>query len=112
LAPGFTINTINTATNYQSGAEFHFEWAINQHFPFGLAAGVGGYVYQQITNDGGSGDRIGTFKGRVVAVGPMLSYNIAIGGQQLSLSARWFHEFDVENRVRGNSIFASLSFPL
>jgi hypothetical protein len=50
---------INTATNYQSGAELHFEGALNEHFPFGLAAGVGGYYYQQLTPDGGSGDMVG-----------------------------------------------------
>jgi hypothetical protein len=40
-----TFNLINTATNYRSGDELHFEWALNQHFPNGLAAGVGGYYY-------------------------------------------------------------------
>ena len=41
-ALGITVNMINTATNYQSGAELHFEGALNEHFPFGLPAGVGG----------------------------------------------------------------------
>jgi hypothetical protein len=50
-ALGFTVNAINTATNYQSGAELHFEGALNQHFPFGLAVGAGGYYYQQVTAD-------------------------------------------------------------
>jgi hypothetical protein len=31
-ALGLTLNAPNTATNYQSGAELHFEWAVNQHF--------------------------------------------------------------------------------
>ncbi len=66
-ALGVTVNAINTATNYQSGAELHFEWALNQHFPNGLAAGVGGYFYQQVTDDGGSGNRVGPFRGRVVS---------------------------------------------
>ncbi|MGA7657953.1 MAG: hypothetical protein WCA96_14415 [Methylocella sp.] len=39
-ALGVTINMINTATNYQSAAEFPFEGALNEHFPFGLAAGA------------------------------------------------------------------------
>jgi hypothetical protein len=42
---------INTATNYRSGAELHFEGALNEHFPFGLTAGVGGY--KQLTPDCG-----------------------------------------------------------
>jgi hypothetical protein len=109
-AVGVTVNAINTATNYQSGAELHVEGALNEHFPFGVALGVGGYYYQQITADGGSGDRVGAFRGRVAAIGPLLSYTFEAGAQELTLSGKWFHEFDVAHRVQGNSVFASLSF--
>jgi hypothetical protein len=111
-ALGLTLNALNTATNYQSGAELHFEWAVNQHFPLGLAAGVGGYFYQQVTNDHGSGDQFGAFRGRVAAVGPLLGYALKAGAQEVDFSARWFHEFGVQNRVRGDFIYASFSFPL
>jgi hypothetical protein len=109
---GILFNALNTATNYQSGAELHFEWALNQHFPFGLAAGVGGFFYQQITSDYGSGDRIGPYRGRVAAVGPLLSYTVKAGGQEVIFSGRWFHDLAVENRPRGDAIFASLAFRL
>jgi len=111
-ALGLTLNALNTATNYQSGAELHFEWALNQHFPFGLAAGVGGYFEQQVTNDHGSGDQFGAFRGRVAAVGPLLGYALKAGAQEVDFSARWFHEFAVQNRVAGDLIYASFSFPL
>ena len=111
-ALGLTLNALNTATNYQSGAELHFEWALNQHFPFGLAAGVGGFFYQQVTNDHGSGDPFGSFRGRVAAVGPLLSYALKAGAQEVDFSARWFHEFAAQNRVPGDFIYASFSFPL
>ncbi len=111
-ALGMTFNLINTATDYQSGDELHFEWALNQHFANGLAAGAGGYFYQQVTDDGGSGDRIGPFRGRVAAVGPLLAYTFKSGTQEVTVSGRWFHEFDVQRRVQGDSIFASLGFPL
>ena len=111
-ALGLTLNAPNTATNYQSGAELHFEWAVNEHFPFGLAAGVGGYFYQQVTDDHGSGDKLGAFRGRVAAVGPLLSYALKVGAQEVDFSARWFHEFAVQNRVRGDLIYAGLSFRL
>ena len=111
-ALGLTLNAPNTATNYQSGAELHFEWAVNQHFPLGLAAGVGGYFEQQVTNDQGSGDQLGAFRGRVAAVGPLLSYALKVGAQEVDFSARWFHDFAVQNRVRGDLIYASFSFPL
>lgn len=111
-ALGLTVNAVNTATNYQSGAELHFEWAVNQHLPSGLAAGVGGYFYQQVTNDYGVGDAYGSFRGRVAAIGPLVSYTFTAEKQQVTLSGRWFHEFAVQNRVRGDSVFASLNFPL
>jgi hypothetical protein len=111
-ALGLTLNAPNTATNYQSGAELHFEWAVNQHFPFGLGAGVGGYFDQQVTDDHGSGDQFGAFRGRVAAVGPLLSYALKAGAQEVDFSARWFHEFAVQNRVRGDLIYATFSFRL
>jgi hypothetical protein len=92
--------------------ELHFEWALNQHFPFGLAVGIGGYFYQQVTNDYGSGDTVGPFKGRVAAVGPLLSYTVKAGDQEVNLSGRWFHEFAAENRTQGDIIYASLNFRL
>jgi hypothetical protein len=111
-ALGLTLNAPNTATNYQSGEELHFEWAANEHLPLGLAAGVGGYFIQQVTNDHGSGDQFGAFRGRVAAVGPLLSYALKAGAQEVDFSARWFHEFATQNRVRADLIYASFSFPL
>jgi len=111
-ALGFTFNAMNTATDYQTGIEMHLEWELAEHLPFGLSAGVGGYLYQQLTGDSGSGAILGPFIGRVASVGPVLSYTIKSGEQQVTLSARWFHEFATEHRVPGDSIFASLGFPL
>jgi hypothetical protein len=111
-ALGLTLNAPNTATNYQSGEELHFEWAVNQRFPFGLAAGVGGFFSQQVTDDHGSGARFGAFRGRLAAVGPLLSYALKAGAQEVDFSARWFHEFAVQNRIRGELIYASFSFRL
>lgn len=102
----------NTATNYSTGNELHLEGAINQHFANGFTLGLGGYWYQQISDDGGTGNRIGPFKGRVLALGPLIGYTIKAGEIPISLSGRWFHEFDTENRVSGDSVFATLSMPL
>jgi len=111
-ALGMTFNLENTATNYSTGSELHLEAAINKTLANGFSFGVGGYWYQQITGDGGSGNRIGPFKGRVAAIGPMIGYTFKAGELPISLSAKWFHEFDTENRLRGDSVFATLSMPL
>jgi hypothetical protein len=67
------------------------EWALNQYFPLDLAAGVGDYFYQHVTNDHGSGDQLGAFRGRVAGVGPLLGYALKAGAQEVDFSARWFH---------------------
>ncbi|VFU09816.1 SphA family protein [Methylocella tundrae] len=111
-ALGVTLNGVNSATNYQSGAELHLEWALAQHLPSGLSVGVGGYFYQQITNDSGAGNQLGSFRGRVAAIGPVITYTLKAGAQQVNFDARWFHEFAAQNRVQGDGIFATLGFPL
>jgi hypothetical protein len=111
-ALGVNVNAMNNITNYQSGTELHLEWTLAQHLPFGLSAGVGGYFYQQLTNDGGSGDANGAFKGHVASIGPIITYTLKVGAQQVDFDARWFHEFDAYHRVRGDTIYATMSFPL
>ncbi len=111
-AAGFTFNFINTATDYLTGTEFHLEGAVMQHLPSGFSFGVGGYHYHQITGDSGPGARLGPFEGRVTAVGPMLGYVLKAGVIPINLNARWFAEFDTENRMKGNAVFATLSMPL
>lgn len=120
LSPSDSVNgigdsafsAINNKTNDQSGAEFHLEWAVNQYLPIGLYAGVGGYFYRQFTGDIAPIAIIGPFKGQVASVGPLVGYTFKVGEQEVNLAGRWFHEFAVENRVRGDSVFASISFRL
>ncbi len=113
LAPGVTINAINNQTSYQSGAEFHLEYAAIQHLPGGAYAGVGGYYYQQFTGDGGAlVPAILPFEGRIASVGPVVGYTFKVGSQEVNLAGRWFHELAAKNRVQGDSFFASLGFRL
>jgi hypothetical protein len=102
---GFTFNFENDKTDYLSGNEFHFEWAIGYEFTPGLIIGVVGYDYRQVTGD--SGGRIGPFKGSVDAIGPGLSYSTVVDKTPLTLSLRHYHEYDAENRWEGNSTVAS-----
>ena len=92
---GFTFNWENPETDYETGTEFHVEWAIVQHFSKTFALGVAGYHYQQITGDSGAGARLGDFKGRVTALGPTLTYSFQLGKLPVSTQWSWFHEFDV-----------------
>jgi hypothetical protein len=48
-AAGFTFNFEDEATEYKTGTEFHFEWAIGYELSTGLMLGVAGYDYRQLT---------------------------------------------------------------
>ncbi|MCL2452618.1 MAG: transporter, partial [Alphaproteobacteria bacterium] len=111
-ALGILLNGRNNITNYQSGIELHFEWALAEHLPFGLMVGVGGYFDQQITDDSGSGDIFGPNRARIASVGPLLSYSFKAEGQQVDVSARWFREFAAQNRPQGDTFITTLAFRL
>jgi hypothetical protein len=111
-AAGYTFNFENTETNYRSGDDFHFEWAIGREFAPGLVLGIVGYDYRQVTGDSGPGALLGSLKGSVDAVGPGLSYTTLIGKTPLVFNMRHYWEFNVENRWEGSSsvLSATLRF--
>jgi hypothetical protein len=109
---GITFNGENQDTDYQSGTELHLEAAFTQHLPHGFSVGVGGYWYEQLTGDSGAGAILGDFKGRAVSIGPEAGYSFKVADRSVSLSLRWYHEFEVKNRLEGDGVFLTLSLPL
>jgi len=99
---GFTFSFENDKTDYDSGNDFHFEWAIGREFAPGLMLGVAGYDYRQLTGDSGTGATLGPFEGSVDAIGPSLSYTTLIGTTPLILAARHYREFNAERRFEGS----------
>jgi hypothetical protein len=104
---GFTFNFENTATDYDSGDEFHFEWAIGREICPGLVVGVVGYDYRQMTGDSGPGAKLGPFEGRVDAIGAGLSYTTVIHTTPVVFNLRHYQEFNAKNRWEGDSTIAS-----
>ena len=111
-AAGFTFNGENPDTDYTTGTEFHVEWALVKHFSKTFALGFAGYHYDQITGDSGAGARLGDFEGRVIAVGPVMTYAFNLGKIPVSTQWSYFHEFDVENRAEGDVGLVTVSLPL
>ena len=109
---GFTYNFENPATDYKTGTEFHLEYAAVQNFSKRFALGVNGYYYDQVTGDSGSGAALGSFKGRVIAIGPVMNLNFQVAKLPVSASLRYFREFDVENRLEGDAGYLTLTMPL
>jgi len=71
---GFTYNTVNPITQYQSGVDLHFDWGASQFLTKQLQVGVVGYIYDEVGCDSGFGDRVGCFQSRVVGIGPTLQH--------------------------------------
>jgi hypothetical protein len=109
---GFTFNGENDVTDYDSGNEFHAEAALEKIFSPAWSAGVQAYWFNQITGDGGSGARLGPFKGEVTGVGLTVAHNFEMAGRPATLRLHAATEFDAENRLEGDSVWLDFTIPL
>ena len=116
LYTGFDFNTINSATQYHSGTQFHLDGTLAQHLPLlkGLAGiGVNPFYYTQLTGDSGTGATLGQFKGTTVGIGPVLSYmkpKVKNGHVDFIADLKWLNEFYTKNRLQGNTVFIKILF--
>ena len=98
---GLTYNLENPSTNYKNGVDFHLDWAASQYLSKQIFVGPVGYVYDQLSCDSGSGDRVGCFESRVVGVGPQIGYLFPIGNMQGYLNFKAYGEFAAADRPSG-----------
>ncbi|MEI6214522.1 MAG: transporter [Desulfuromonadales bacterium] len=101
----YDINTINTATDYTSGNEFHMDFSVGKKFD-ALTVGAGGYLYQQVTNDKQHGATISNSKGSAVAIGPQLKYDY----KNMSFTLKYIMDVDSSNRPEGNNFWFKTSY--
>jgi hypothetical protein len=106
---GLTHNYINPYTQYQNGLDFHLDWGMSQFLSKQWMVGAVGYVYNQLTGDSGSGDKVGPFKSRVVGVGPQIGYIFPLGNYQGYLNLKGYGEFDGHDRPSGYNAWLTLS---
>lgn len=104
----YDINAENSATKYKSGQEFHFDYALGWGFGNGWVAGVGGYVYQQITADKQNGVTVADNKGQAMGFGPSIKYD---NGKGFFITAKWQQDFNVKNRAEGTGLKIKFSIP-
>jgi hypothetical protein len=109
---GFTFNGTNNSTQYTTGTEFHLEGSVekilSKHWEIGLQA----YLFQQVSGDSGSGDRVGSFEGHVIGVGGQAAYSFMFGKAPITLRLHGMSEFDATNRLQGRSIWLDFVMPL
>ena len=101
----YDINTENTDSffggDYQSGQEFHFDYALGQKVG-NLELGIGGYYYKQFTNDELNDQKyLDGFKGQALAFGPIVKY----GYKNMSFTLKYQHETAVENKPEGEKLW-------
>jgi len=96
----YDFNTLNTDTDYRSGQEFHLDYLVGQK-AWGVDFGVGGYYYQQTTDDTNRGFTVPDNKGMTVAVGPAIKYDY----KNMSFTGKYYFEVDTKNKPQGNSLW-------
>ena len=98
---GFTYNLMNDATQYQNGIDMHLDWGASQFVSKQFQVGLVGYFYDQVSCDGGAGDRVGCFQSRVAGIGPQIGYVFPIGTMQGYLNFKGYGEFAAADRPAG-----------
>lgn len=109
-AAGFTYNFINPSTQYQNGVDFHLDWSASRFVTKQWQLGIVGYVYDQVTGDSGSGDRVGSFESRVFGVGPQVGYLFPITDKyQGYVNVKGYGEFGAQNRPDGWNVWLTFA---
>jgi hypothetical protein len=93
-------STVPGVKTYQSGQEFHADYAVGKKMG-DVTAGLAGYYYQQVTDDEADGVKVSGNKGRVAAFGPALKYDY----KNMSLSLKYLFETEVRNRPQGDNLW-------
>lgn len=108
---GVDINTTNPDTDYYSGAMAHLDLSLTKSVTENLSLGViGGGLYQFQDDDSAFADAHDGFKGRSVALGPLVSYKAKFGeNTEVDMTFKWSHELDVKNRMEGDALVFQLS---
>jgi hypothetical protein len=108
---GFTYNFENQDTNYKNGIDMHLDWGISQFLTKEWQLGFVGYLYDQISCDSGSGNRVGCFESRVIGVGPQIGHIFKVSDDyQGYLNLKGYKEFDSEHRPEGWNVWVTLAF--
>jgi hypothetical protein len=80
----------------------HLDLAASKFLTKQLLVGPVGYVYQQLTCDSGTGDRVGCFKSRVAGIGPQIGYIVPLNERyQGYFNLKGYKEFGEEHRAAG-----------
>ena len=98
------LNRRNNATGYKSGSELDIDYAVNQHLPYDLFVGVGGYLHRQFTDDTVDGARYDDgHRVRDFTVGPQAGWGTPTHGVYVA----WQHQEGVRNAAKGDLLWVN-----
>jgi hypothetical protein len=104
----YDVNLENDDTKIDSGDEFHADWTLGMHMA-NWAFGVGGYFYQQVTDDdypaGYAGPQME--KGKTIGVGPQVSFQSG----KMSFVLKYQQELETENKPEGQRAWFKFILP-
>lgn len=105
----YDFNGKNDDTQYKSGQEFHFDYALGYHLN-NYTVGLAGYYYQQMTNDKQNGEvYLEGYKGKVFAVGPAVKIDTQAG---YSVELRYQKEMAAEYKPEGDKFWLKFTTKL
>lgn len=104
----WTFNRRNAATDYQSGQEVIVDYALGWAVGANWTLGLGGYAYQQVSNDSRNGTTVADNKGRALAIGPSVRYD---SGKGWLVTAKYQAESAVRNRADGGAFWVKAVLP-
>ena len=105
----YDINLENDDTNYESGDEFHVDFALGHRLDNWIL-GAGGFYYKQIGDDDGTvltpagPADAGDNKGQAIGLGPQLGYQ----HKGMTFILKYQKEFEVENKFEGDRVWFKL----
>lgn len=104
----YDYNFRNTDTDYKSGRELHADYALGWGLGNGWVAGLGGYLYRQVSDDELGGRTVSGNRGRAFAAGPIVKFQSKSGW---FLTAKYESQFDVRSRPDGGAFWFKTIVP-
>jgi hypothetical protein len=97
---GYLYNGKNDDTNYESGDEFHFDYALGLNHK-NITYGISGYYQKQIKNDRLNNFELNNSKTEGLSIGPSFKYQY----QNWFITAKYEKEIMSKNRTEGDAFW-------
>lgn len=102
------LNAENRDTRFRSGHEVFLDYAAGWGLGNGWTVGVGGHVWQQLTNDRADGKSVEGSKVRALSIGPSIRYDNGKGG---FITAKLQRDTGVRNSTEGTAFWLKANLP-